>query len=95
MRTQNYEFQSEFARKYTALGQARGEEIGEARGKEIGEARGRAIGEALAVVTVLEARGLVVSPTQRDRILSCTDLVTIEQWVRRAIKISSTDELFA
>lgn len=87
MQEKNYEFQSEFARKHTALG--------EARGKVIGEALGKVLGEAIAVVTVLEARGLVVTPMQRDRILSCTDLVTIEQWVRRAITVASTDELFA
>lgn len=78
MQAQNYEFQSEFARKHTA----------------IGEARGKALGEALATITVLEARGLVVSPGQRERILSCTDLTTIEQWVRRAITVMSTDDLF-
>lgn len=71
MQSQGYEFQSEFARKHTAVGEAR------------------------AVLTVLDARGFAVSPTQRDRILSCTDLAALEQWVRRAVTGASTDELFA
>jgi hypothetical protein len=75
MQSRGYEYQSEFARKHTAVGEARG--------------------EARAVLTVLDARGLAVSPTQRDRLLSCTDLAALEQWVRRAVTVASTDELFA
>lgn len=75
MQSQGYEFQSEFARRHAAAGEARG--------------------EARAVLTVLDARGLTVSPAQRDRILCCTDLVALEQWVRRAVTVTSTDDLFA
>jgi len=82
MQSQRYEFQSEFARRHTAIGEAHG------------QARGEAIGEARALLAVLDARGLIVSPEQRDRILSCTDAAALERWVRRAVSVSSTDDLF-
>jgi hypothetical protein len=69
MQSQGYEFQSEFARKHTALGKAE------------------------AVLAVLDARGLAVSAPERVRILACTDLATLEQWVRRAVTAASAEEL--
>jgi hypothetical protein len=54
----------------------------------------RAIAGANAVVTFLEARGLVLSDEQKHRILACTDLDVVNDWVRRAATIKSIDELF-
>jgi hypothetical protein len=42
---------------------------------------------------VLEARGLAVSAPERERILACTDLATLAQWVRRAVTAGSASEL--
>lgn len=78
---EKYEFQSEFARKYTALGRAEG------------KLEGRAEGEATAVLRVLARRGLVVSEEQRNRILSCTDLAVLETWLDRAVSAASIDEV--
>jgi hypothetical protein len=72
------EFQSEFARKYVSLGRA----------------EGKAEGKAQAVLVVLEARGLAVSTEQRERILTCADIPTLEGWIRRAATAASAEELF-
>jgi hypothetical protein len=83
MRTEGYQYQSDFARHHQALGRAEG------------EAKGEAKGEARAVITVLEARGLVVTDDDRERILAATDLAQLDRWLRRAVAISTTEELFA
>jgi hypothetical protein len=75
---EGYEFQSEFARKHDAMGRA----------------KGRAEARADDVITVLEARGLRVSDEQRGRILGCKDLEQLAAWVRGAVTVSLTDELF-
>ena len=68
--TSNYEFQSDFAKKHRAAGEARG------------------------VLNVLSARGLVVSEEQKARILACTDVETLDGWIRKAVTVASADELF-
>ncbi len=65
-----------------------------ARGRADGEARGRAEGEARGVLAFLDARGLAVSDANRARILGCTDLATLDRWVRRAVTVCAVDELF-
>jgi hypothetical protein len=72
-----YEFHSEFAKKHQAKGRAEG------------EAKGR----AEAVLVVLEARGIRVSGEARARILACVDVDQLDAWVRRAVTVSSVDEL--
>jgi hypothetical protein len=76
------EFQSEFARKYVAVGRAEG------------EAKGRAEGEARALLAVLEARGLGITAEQRDRITTCTDLAVLEGWIRSAATAATVEDLF-
>jgi hypothetical protein len=90
MASGNYEYQSEFAKTHQAKGRAEGRAEGEARG----EARGKAQGEARAVLTVLDARGVVVSPEQQARILASTDLEVLERWLRKVVTVTSADELF-
>ncbi len=65
-------------------GKAEGEARGEARGRAEGEARGRAEGEAKSILAVLAARGIPVSDAVRERVLGCTDIATLDVWVRRA-----------
>lgn len=64
------------------------------KGKLEGQAVGQAAGQALAVLEVLDARGIHASDEQRQRIQTCTDLDTLKQWVRRAATVTSADELF-
>jgi hypothetical protein len=63
---------------------------GEAKGK----AQGKAEGLAEAVITVLEARGLRVTPDQRAQILATRDVVTLEEWVKRAVTVDAIEALF-
>ncbi len=74
-------------------GEARGMLEGEARGKLEGEARGKLEGKAESLLAVLSARGLVVTPEQRMSILSCRDLTELDALLKRAISVSSTEEL--
>jgi hypothetical protein len=59
------------------------------------EARGQAEGTAGAVLKVLEARGIAVSPEQRQEILRCQDLDRLDGWLRRAALASSASEVLA
>jgi hypothetical protein len=79
MAQREYQYQSEFARTYFAQGEAAGE----------------AKGEAKALLAVLEARGLRVTASQRERVLACADTEQLEGWVRRAVTVKTTGELFA
>lgn len=73
-----YELQSEFWRKRLGGGRA----------------EGKAEGEALALLTVLDARGIEVPQEARERIAECTDLDQLEVWIRRAVTADSISDLF-
>lgn len=75
----NYVFQSDFAKKHRAAGRT----------------EGKAEGKAEGVLQVLDARGIAVSEEQKARILACTDIAVLDRWIRRAVSVSSTEELFA
>jgi Uma2 family endonuclease len=68
---------------------------GKAEGRAEGKAAGRAEGKAEAVLSILEARGVTVSDSVRARILGCSDLPTLETWLRRAVDARSADEVVA
>jgi hypothetical protein len=78
MKSGNYEYQSEFARKYVAQGLE----------------KGRQEGEMDALLEVLDARGLKVDAEARQRILACKDLAQLKAWLRKAVTVSSVQELF-
>ncbi|GAA4512521.1 MULTISPECIES: hypothetical protein [Nonomuraea] len=78
MATQTYLYQGEYAQSLMAKGEARGEARGEAKG----------------LLVVLEARGFRVTEDDRDRIMSCTDIKTLERWLQRAALVDSVDKLF-
>ncbi|HEX2573371.1 MAG TPA: hypothetical protein VH877_27730, partial [Polyangia bacterium] len=94
METRKYEYQSEFARTYFAKGEAKGKAEGKAEGKVEGKAEGKAEGEIEALLVVLGARGLTVDAETHARILSCTDLGQLKQWIARAVTASSIEEVF-
>ena len=58
-------------------------------------AAGKAEGKALSVLQFLEARGVSVSAEQREHVLACTDIPTLEGWVRKAATAASAEDLFA
>ena len=79
MNLSNYEFKSDFFKRKLAEGEARAEARGEAR----------------AVLTLLAARGLTIAEDVRARILSCTDLATLDRWVARAAAAVTAEEVIA
>jgi hypothetical protein len=83
------EYRSELFRGIFKKGQAEGKAEGEAKGKAEGEAKGEAKGKAQSILAVLTAREIPVSDATRERILSCTDIDTLDVWIRRAAVAST------
>ncbi|WP_192809709.1 hypothetical protein [Actinomadura rudentiformis] len=46
-------------------------------------------------MTVLKARGLEVSAAERERITSCCDIDQLQEWLKRALRVRATAELFS
>ena len=63
-------------------------------GKAEGEMKGKAEGRAEGVLVVLRARGLVVSPDIEDWVTRCTDMAQLDEWLRRAVVVTSAEEIF-
>jgi hypothetical protein len=59
-----------------------------------GEARGKARGKAEDILVVFEQRGIDVDERSRELIESCTDLDTLNGWLRRAFKVDKASDLF-
>ena len=78
MTTTTHRYQSDFARRYYAEGEAKGE----------------ARGEAKAVLAFLDARGIEVPDPICEDITSCTDLDQLDTWIRRAATATKVQELF-
>jgi predicted transposase/invertase (TIGR01784 family) len=83
--------QEQVAEMFRAQYEAQGRAEGEAKGRAEGEAKGR----AHALLTVLSSRGLAVSVNERERIVACTDLQTLDHWLARAAVGKSTAEVLA
>jgi hypothetical protein len=83
MLPQGQRFFSETQRRWFAEGEAKGKAEGEAKG------------EARSILRVLECRGLSISPAQRERIMACADIGTLERWLDAAVTAARTEELFA
>lgn len=59
-----------------------------------GLAEGRTEGLAAAVLAVLDARGVSIAASDRERVRRCTDAAQLERWVRRAAVIQQGAALF-
>jgi flagellar biosynthesis/type III secretory pathway protein FliH len=81
MASGNYEYQSDFARRYFGQGKAEGI----AEGKAEGIAEGKAEGKAEAVLAVLAARQIAVPDEIRARIATCADVALLDRWLARAV----------
>ena len=51
--------------------------------------------QVITVVELLEARGLALEPTLRQRVMGCTDHERLAEWVRRAITTTNAAEVLA
>jgi hypothetical protein len=67
----------------------------EAEVRAVVAAEVRAKARAASILDVFEARGLPIEPTLRQRITACTDLGELTRWLRRAVTVSSPEEVFA
>jgi hypothetical protein len=72
-----YEYQSDFAKKYVAQG----------------EAQGRTEEATRNLLTVLRVRGLAVSDAARERILAQKDPSLLERWLEKAVVAESIGEV--
>jgi flagellar biosynthesis/type III secretory pathway protein FliH len=66
---------------------------GEAKGLAKGEAKGEAKGLAKALLRLLEAKGMRVDDTSRQRIQSCTEVSVLERWLERALSAARLSEV--
>jgi hypothetical protein len=74
------------------VARAEGNAEGEARGMAKGEARGKARGRLL---TLLEVRGLALTPAQAERVQAETDVAVLQRWADRAKVVARADDVFA
>jgi hypothetical protein len=78
MATGNYEYQSDFAKKYLAQGIEQGLEQGLTQ----------------ALITVLSARGFELDEAEQVRITATRDVKQLERWLEHAPSVHSIAELF-
>lgn len=78
MSTADYQYQSEFARKYFSEGKSEGELLGEAK----------------ALLHLIDRRGIALSEEDRQRVLTCTDGGLLETWLDRVLTATDRDQLF-
>ena len=54
----------------------------------------QAKGRAEALLDLLDARGIVIAPEERARVLACSDRDALTRWLRRAATAASADAVF-
>lgn len=59
------------------------------------EAAAAARSRAESILEVLQARGIAVTPEQRERILGCPDSERLKRWLSRAAVVSSTEDVLS
>jgi hypothetical protein len=80
---ENYEYQSPWVKKWNRL-QAEAEQA---------KADGNAEGEARTLLRIIERRGLALTEAQRNQIMACKDIATLDGWTDRVLTVTSVDEL--
>jgi hypothetical protein len=73
---------------HSVLGEQRAEELMRSYGEELielGLQQGLARGRAEDILRILAARGVSVDDPARQRILTCTDLATLDRWFNRSL----------
>jgi hypothetical protein len=91
MSASNYEFQSEFARRYYGQGKAEGKAEGRAEGKAEGKAEGNAEGRLEIVLRLLGARYGVLSAAVVSRVRNAT-ATDLERIAERVLTAQTVDE---
>ncbi len=75
-----------------ALMRSYGEELIE-QGRQQGLQQGRLRGRAESVLQILAVRGVQVDEEARQRILTCTDVATLDHWFARAMNAHTLSEV--
>jgi len=70
-----------------------GRQQGLARGREEGREEGLTQGRAEDILRILAARGVRTDEAARQRILSCSDLATLDRWFDRSLHASSLSDV--
>jgi hypothetical protein len=94
MKSGSYVYQTEFVGQWIAKGRQEGMQEGRKEGLQEGLQKGLHDGELTALFEVLDARGLQVDDSTRQRLQACTDLAQLKLWVRKAVTVESVEELF-
>lgn len=81
-----YEFRSEFAKRYIALGKA--------EGRAEGEAKGKAEGKAELLLRLLTRRFGPLSVVARNRVAAAAP-ETLDRWAERFVDAASLEDVFA
>ncbi|MFG1958124.1 hypothetical protein [Nonomuraea sp. NPDC049028] len=58
-------------------------------------AKGRVEGDIESLLMVLETRGMTLSDGDRERITTCGDIARLQLWLKRAVLVSTVEEVFA
>ncbi len=90
---QTEELMRSYAEELIEQGIQRGLERGLQQGREEGRKEGLTRGRAEAIVRILTARGVRVDEASRQRILSCTDIPTLDRWFDRALNATTLSEV--
>ncbi len=79
MQARNFEYQSEFARKYFAGGKA----------------EGKTEGKAELLLLLLRRRGFPIDAAVEGRVAGCRDDKQFDTWAERILTATSLDDVFA
>jgi hypothetical protein len=44
---------------------------------------------------MLELRSIVITRSQYERVVSCTDLDTLDSWIDRSLHVTTAEQVFA
>ncbi len=88
-----YQYQSEPAKHFIALGREEGREEGREVGREEGREEGRAAGEAHLLTRLLERKFGTLSVDTRERIVRAS-LADLDRWADRIFVANRVDDIF-
>ncbi|QRN95624.1 Rpn family recombination-promoting nuclease/putative transposase [Archangium violaceum] len=71
----------------------RGRQQGREEGREEGLAQGLTRGRAEYILRILSARGVHADEAARERILTCTDVATLDRWFERSLNATTRGSL--
>jgi len=69
-------------------------ERGLQQGRAEGKAEGKAEAKAESLLRILAVRGIHIDDASQQRIISCTDLTTLDQWFDRALSATRLADVF-